>query len=69
MGPSKVDPNRKQATSSNDNVEEDLFLMIEWQELFKFQIKLQFIWQKCHLETYIMNVLIMEMHGDVQFQL
>jgi hypothetical protein len=70
MAPSKeVDPNQKQARSSNDKVEEDLFLLIEWQELFQFQVKLQFIWQKCHLETYIMNVLMREMHGNVRFQL
>ncbi len=45
------------------------FLLIEWQELFQFQVKLQFIWQKCHFETYIMNVLTREMHGNVQFRL
>ncbi len=52
MVPSKVYPNWKQARSSNDKVEEDLFFMIEWHKLFQFQIKLQFICQKCHLETY-----------------
>jgi hypothetical protein len=69
MAPSKVDPSWKQARSSNDKEEENLFLLIEWQELFQVQGKLQFIWQKCHLKIYIMNVLMREMHSDVQFHL
>ncbi len=69
MASSKVDPNKKQARSSNDKDGEHLFLLIEWQTLFQVQVKLQFLWQKYHLEIYIMNVLMKEMHSNVQFQL
>jgi hypothetical protein len=75
MVPSKVDsnkkqaPNKKQARSSNDKDEEHLFLLIEWQTLFQVQVKLQYILQICHLEIYIMNVSMKEMHGNFQFQL
>ncbi len=69
MLPSKVGPNQKQARSSNDKVEEDLFFDDRMARTVSVPNQAQVHLEKCHLETYIMNVLTREMHGDVQFQL
>ncbi len=70
MAPSKVDPNKKEARSSNDKDGEHLFFIDRMAKTVSGPIvKLQFIWQKCHLEIYIMNVSMKEIHGNVQFQL
>ncbi len=69
MAPSKVDPNRKQARSSNDKAEEGLFFNDRMARTVSVPNQAPVVWQKCHLETYIMNVLKREMHSDVQFQL
>ncbi len=68
MEQSKVDPNKKQARSSNYRDGERLFFIDRMQTLFQVQVKLQFIWQKCHLEIYIMNVSMKEKNGNVQIQ-
>ncbi len=69
MVPSRVDPNKKQAKSSIDQVEEDLFYIDTMARLFHVQVKLQFIWQRGHIKNYIMNVLMREEHGKFQLQI
>jgi hypothetical protein len=66
MAPCRVDPNKKQAKSSIYQVEEDLFWIVEWQELFQLQVKLQFIRLRGYPKNYTMNVLMSEKHGDFQ---
>jgi hypothetical protein len=67
MAPSKVDPNRKQARSSKDKVEEDLFINDRMARTVSVPNQVPVHLAKCHLKTYIMNVLTREMHGNVQF--
>jgi hypothetical protein len=44
MAPNRVDPNKKQAKSLNNQVEEDTFFVIQCQEvLTTFQVKQQWI--------------------------
>ncbi len=69
MAPSRVDPNQKQAKSAIDQVEKIRSVLIEWQELFQLQIKLQFIWLGGHLKNYIINVLMREKHSNFQLQI
>ncbi len=56
MAPSKVDPNKKQARSSNEKNEEHLFFIDRMANTVSGPSQAQFIWQKGHLEIYIMNV-------------
>ncbi len=69
MAPSRVDPNWKQANLKLIKWKKIRFVLIEWQEPFQLQVKLQFIWLRGHLKIYIMNVLMREKHGDFQLQI
>jgi hypothetical protein len=46
MAPSRVDPSKKHAKTSIDQVEEDLFYIDRMARTVSFQVKLQFIWQR-----------------------
>jgi hypothetical protein len=64
MVPSRVDPNNKQESLQSIRRKKIPFILIEWQEvLIHFQVKLQFVMLRRHLENYIMNVLMKAKHS------
>jgi hypothetical protein len=68
MVPSRVDPNKKQAKSSIDQVEEDPFYldrMARSVNPFPSQATVAFMLTR-HLVYYIMNVLMMEKHSKFE---
>ena len=68
MAPSRVDPNRKQAKSSIDQVEEDLFHIDRMARTVSAPSRAAVFWLRGHLKIYIMNVLMREKHGNFQLQ-
>ena len=71
MAQRRVDPNKKQAKSSIDQVEEDPFYldrMARSVNPFPSQATVAFMLTR-HLVYYIMNVLMMEKHSKFELQI
>jgi hypothetical protein len=70
MMPSRVDPNKKQAKSSINQVEEDPFYLDRMaRTVNSFPSQATLIMLRGHLECYIMNVLMIEKHSKFQLQI
>jgi hypothetical protein len=68
MAPNRVDPNQKQAKSSIDQVEEDLFHIDRMARTVSAPSQAT-VDLAGHLKTYIMNVSMREKHGNFQIQI
>jgi hypothetical protein len=69
MAPSRVDPNRKQAKSSINQLEEDPFYIDRMAKTVSALSQATVHFLRRHLKTYILNVLMREKHGDFQLQI
>jgi hypothetical protein len=70
MAPSRVDPNKKQAKSSIDQVEEDPFYLDRMARTVNFFLsQATVVMLRRHLENYIMNVLMKEKHRKFELQI
>jgi hypothetical protein len=68
MAPSRVDSNKKRAKSSIGQVEDEPFWMDRMGTTVSAPSQATVFWPTKHLETYIMNVLMREKHGNFQLQ-